>query len=175
GVVHRRYNPRESLFQHIICCPNFECFNRHLFAERSRNKDEWDIRTLFQSDFQGRKAVEGGQGIIGKDEVKATLLESSAEISLRFHTYDMTENTFGLKSCLKKFCVPGVIFKMENTQRRWHNGFLWQCSTQSRYLFLMLPGGGSLITAQKIPSSLTALINSWKSTGLTTYAFTSSL
>ena len=33
---------------------------------------------------------------------------------------------------------------------------------------LMLPGGGSLTMAQKIPSSLMALTNSWKSTGFTT-------
>src|SRR5262249_39462460 len=99
-------------------------------------------------------------GIICQDEVKATLFECSAEIILRFNTYDMTEHIFGLKLCLQKFCVPQVIFKMENTQRRWHNGFLWQCSTQSCYAFLTLPGGGSLITAQKIPSSFTAFTNS---------------
>src|SRR5882762_317829 len=43
------------------------------------------------------------------------------------------------------------------------------------HLFLMLPGGGSLMIAQKTPSSLMALTNSWKSTGFTTYAFTPSL
>ena len=106
--------------------------------------------------------------MICKDEVKATVLECSEEISLRVNTYDMTENTFGLKHRLNKFCILGVVFKMENTQRRFHSCFLLQFSTHSRYFFLTLPGGGSLITAQNIPSSLMALINSWKSTGFTT-------
>src|SRR5271157_2927874 len=47
-------------------------------------------------------------------------------------------------------------------------------ATTVRYFFFMLPGGGSLIIAQKIPSSLMAFTNSWKSTGFTTYEITPS-
>src|SRR5271165_208580 len=53
-------------------------------------------------------------------------------------------------------------------------GAAWDFSTAVRYFFLMLPGGGSLITAQNTPSSLMAFTNSWKSTGFTTYALTPS-
>ena len=52
--------------------------------------------------------------------------------------------------------ASSVIFKVQNAQRRCHGDFF------------TLPGGGSLMTAQKTPSSLIALTNSWKSTGLTT-------
>src|SRR5271157_747667 len=47
-------------------------------------------------------------------------------------------------------------------------------ATTVRYFFFTLPGGGSLMTAQKTPSSLMAFTNSWKSTGFTTYALTPS-
>src|SRR5271165_1105254 len=47
-------------------------------------------------------------------------------------------------------------------------GAAWDFSTTVGYFFLMLPGGGSLITAQNTPSSLMAFTNSWKSTGFTT-------
>src|SRR5271166_2990311 len=53
-------------------------------------------------------------------------------------------------------------------------GAAWDFSTAVRYFFFTLPGGGSLMTAQKTPSSLMAFTNSWKSTGFTTYALTPS-
>ena len=52
--------------------------------------------------------------------------------------------------------VVGVVFEMQDAQRD-------DAAAPS-----MLPGGGSLMTAQKMPSSLIALTNSWKSTGFTT-------
>jgi hypothetical protein len=57
---------------------------------------------------------------------------------------------------LDELRVIGIVLKQQNSQLRPHDNYF------------MLPGGGSLIIAQKTPSSLTALTKAWKSTGLTT-------
>jgi hypothetical protein len=50
------------------------------------------------------------------------------------------------KELLNELRVTSAIFQQQNPKRRCH--------------FFALPGGGSLMTAQKTPSSFTALTNS---------------
>jgi hypothetical protein len=56
------------------------------------------------------------------------------------------------KICLKELPyqlrIPGVVLEQENSEWRLHSHFF------------TLPGGGSLMTPQKTPSSCTALTNS---------------
>jgi hypothetical protein len=52
----------------------------------------------------------------------------------------------GFKELLDELRVTGVILQQQNPKRRCH--------------FFTLPGGGSLMIAQKMPSSFTALMNS---------------
>ena len=86
-------------------------------------------------------------GVIG-------LLEAS-------RSFDSTKNA--QFKTFAKFRIRGAVLEQQDAQ--WRRGDH----------FFMLPGGGSLMSAQNTPSSFTALMNSWKSTGLTTYAFTPSV
>jgi hypothetical protein len=52
----------------------------------------------------------------------------------------------GFKELLNELRVMGAILQQQDPKRRCH--------------FFTLPGGGSLMTAQKTPSSFTALTNS---------------
>jgi hypothetical protein len=56
------------------------------------------------------------------------------------------DEMIGFKELLNELRVTGVILQQQNPERRCH--------------FFTLPGGGSLMTAQKTPSSFTALTNS---------------
>ena len=116
------------------------------------------MRPALPGDFQCGEAVERRQGIICENQVKTALLERCDEISLSFNPRNFAGDTFALEGFLNQLRVPGVILKIQNPQLRFH----------FELGFLMLPGGGSLITAQKTPSSLMAFTNSWKSTGFTT-------
>jgi hypothetical protein len=57
----------------------------------------------------------------------------------------VTDEMIGFKELLNELRITAVIFKQQNPERRRH--------------FFTLPGGGSLTTAQKTPSSFTALTN----------------
>ena len=61
---------------------------------------------------------------------------------------DFTDETFRLNELSNEFRVTGIVLQQQDLEGRPH------------YPFRMLPGGGSLTTAQKAPSSLTALTNS---------------
>ena len=117
------------------------------------------MRPALPGDLQCGEAVEGGKGIIRENQVEAALLERRDEISLGFNARYLAGNAVGLERFLNQLRVPGVIFQRTESAREFH----FRASH-----FLMLPGGGSLITAQKTPSSLMAFTNSWKSTGFTT-------
>jgi hypothetical protein len=58
----------------------------------------------------------------------------------------VADEMIGFKELLNELRVVGVIFQQQNPKKRCH--------------FVTLPGGGSLMTAQKMPSSFTALTNS---------------
>jgi hypothetical protein len=58
----------------------------------------------------------------------------------------LADEMTGFKELLDELRVMGVILQQQNAKRRYH--------------FFTLPGGGSLMTAQKTPSSFTALTNS---------------
>ena len=79
--------------------------------------------------------------------MKAVPLEGRTKLNPSLDPRDVAHKAMGLQGRLNQFGVPGVVFKIQNAQRR--HGFL-----------RALPGGGSLIIAQNIPSSLTALTNS---------------
>jgi len=87
----------------------------------------------------------------------AVPLDRGAELRFGLDTRDAAGNTLRLETLLDEVGVLRIVFEMEDVQPGLHAGFLFT-----------LPGGGSLMIAQKTPSSLMALTNSWKSTGLTT-------
>ena len=79
------------------------------------------------------------------------------EVGARLHARDVASDIVRIEELLDKGRVGRIILQQENSQRTRHDAFLHADR-----------GGGSLITAQNMPSSLTALMNSWKSTGFTT-------
>jgi hypothetical protein len=76
------------------------------------------------------------------------LREPLTEIGLGVDARDGTDNALGLERFPNDVRVGIVVFKMKKAQRCVHG-----------YLFLTLPGGGSLMTAQNTPSSLMASTN----------------
>src|SRR5579872_6656528 len=116
------------------------------------------MRTALSRNPQRGQSVEGGQRVVRENEVKAVLLQRPDERGFRFYARDGRSKTIGGERFLNKLRVPEVVLKVQDAQLSFHYG----------YCFLMLPGGGSLMTAQNTPSSLIAFTNSWKSTGLTT-------
>jgi hypothetical protein len=82
--------------------------------------------------------------------------QRASDLPLRLHARYVAREAVSLQKCLNEFRVVLVVFKQQNAER-----------PPGRH-FRTLPGGGSLMIAQNTPSSLTALMNSWKSTGFTT-------
>ena len=91
-----------------------------------------------------------------EDQVDISALERRDEIGTRLYPGYFAGEMIRLEVLSDQLRIAGIVLQQENPRNRRHD-----------YL-LMLPGGGSLITAQNTPSSLMALTNSWKSTGFTT-------
>ena len=98
--------------------------------------------------INAEKAVERRKGIICENQVNFDVFESGHELGASLGAGYLTDEMIGFKQLLNELRVTGVVLQQQNSQRSLHVGFL------------MLPGGGSLMTAQKTPSSLTALTNS---------------
>ena len=52
--------------------------------------------------------------------LEAALLEARDEMSLSFNARYLAGAAVGREHFLDKLCVPGIIFKMQNAQRRVH-------------------------------------------------------
>ena len=89
---------------------------------------------------------EGRKFVIRENEVDSGVLETRDELGARLNAGYFTDKMIGFKELLNELRVRGAILQQQNPKRRCH--------------FFTLPGGGSLMTAQKTPSSLTALTNS---------------
>ena len=83
--------------------------------------------------------------------------ERGEKILLPFDSRQFALYSFSFESGLDQFCVPGVVFKVQNLERKIH------------LLSFFDAAGWRLVDHRpKHPSSFTALTNWWKSTGLTT-------
>src|SRR3984885_2489086 len=162
-AVHGGHQPGYARFQNIICGADLERFNRHFFAERSGNENERHVGAAADCKLQCREPVERRKSVIGQDQVDAAPFQSRLETGSIVYARNFTDKLFLLQQLLHQFRVRGVIFQQQNLQGR------------TNHHFFILPGGGSLMMAQKTPSSRMAFTNSWKFTGFTTYPFTPSL
>ncbi len=113
--------------------------------------------------LQSGKAVERREFVIRQDQVDIILFKGRDELGTSLDPGDLTVEMLRFKDLLNEFSITRGILQQQNAARRSHS------------TFFMLPGGGWLMMPQKTPSSFIALMNSWKSTGFTTYAFTPSL
>ncbi len=84
--------------------------------------------------------------VIREDQVNSSVLKTGDELGARLNAGYFKDEMIGFKELLNELRVTGVILQQQNPERRCH--------------FFTLPGGGSLMTAQKTPSSFTALTNS---------------
>jgi len=109
---------------------------------------------MIERQRQGAKTVERRKLVISEDQFDPGLFKSGQEFGTGLDPGHLAAEMISFEELSNELCVERVILKQQNSQRRCH--------------FFALPGGGSLMIAQNAPSSLTALTNSWKSTGLTT-------
>ena len=84
----------------------------------------------------------------------------------RVHPFHFKLQPICIEYRADEFRIVQVILEMEYVNWRIHGAL---CSYET---FLIVPGGGSLMAAQKTPTSETAFTKALKSTGLTTYALT---
>src|SRR6202795_832080 len=145
-ALHGGHEPRQSRLHNVIRGPDFDRLDRHLFAERPGNEDKGQIGAGIARKLQCGKAVEGGKFVIRENEVDFGVLKTGHEIGARLNAGYFTDEIIGFKELLNELRVMGVILQQQNPKRRCH--------------VFTLPGGGSLMTAQKMPSSFTALTNS---------------
>src|SRR5271157_2536402 len=151
---HRGREPRQPCLHDVIGGPDLQRFDRHVLAERAGDEDERQVRAGAPRELQRGNAVERRKLVIREDQVDLGVVESGHEPVAGLGADDVAGNIVGFKEIANKLRVTGVVLQQQNAEGRCH--------------FFTLPGGGSLMTAQKMPSSLTALTNSWKSTGFTT-------
>jgi hypothetical protein len=58
STLDRRREPDQVRFQDIIGCPRFQRFDGNVFAQLSRNKDEWQIGRMLVRNVQRRHSIE---------------------------------------------------------------------------------------------------------------------
>src|ERR1700674_2045851 len=145
-ALHGGHEPRQSRLHDIISSPDLDRLDRHFFAERPGNEDEGQIGAGIERKLQCGEAVEGRKLVIRENEVDSGVLETGDELGARLNAGYFTDEMIGFKELLNELRIMGVILQQKNPKRRCH--------------FFTLPGGGSLMTPQKTPSSFTALTNS---------------
>jgi len=145
-ALHGGHEPRQSRLHDIIRGPDFDRLDRYFFAERPGNKDEGQISVGIKRKLQCGKAIEGRKSVIRENKVDSGVLKTGDELGARLNAGYFADEMIGFEKLLNKLRVAAVILQQQNPQRRRH--------------FFTLPGGGSLMTAQKTPSSFTALTNS---------------
>ena len=96
--------------------------------------------------LQRRKAVERRKLVVREDQVNVAILKRGDELGTRLNAGYFTDEIGFKEELLNELRITGAILQQQNSKRRGH--------------FFTLPGGGSLMTAQKTPSSFTALTNS---------------
>jgi hypothetical protein len=117
--LHRGHKSGQSRLENVIRRADFERFNRHFFAQGSRNKDQGHIRPPLLGDLQGRQPVEGGKGIVCENNSKPPC-SSDAMKSVSVST----RVTWQLIPSLASVCRTSSAFfgssSRYNTQRRFH-------------------------------------------------------
>ena len=121
--------------------------DRYLFA-KARDKDERQIGAGAPRELQCGEAVERRKCVIGENQVNCTVFKSGHELGAGLDAGDFADEMILFKKLLNELRILDAILQQQNAERGRHGGFF------------TLPGGGSLMTAQKTPSSLMALTNS---------------
>jgi hypothetical protein len=134
-AAHRRDDPREALLEDVVGRADLERLDRHFLAQRSGDEDERHLRKLLDGEVQGGKAVEVGQREVGEDQVDCATLEAGDELVPGLDPRDVARDASVFQHAVDDLGVRAVVLEMQDPQGRAH-------------FFPMLPGGGSLITAQ---------------------------
>jgi hypothetical protein len=113
-------------------------------------------------EFQGLQPVERGQLEIGQHEVVTAALELADKLIAGGDDFDGAIRPFRRQHVADEFGIAGVVLDVEYGERDGHGVQGWKGGVE--------PRGGSLSMAQKAPTTFTASMNSWKLSGLTTYA-----
>ena len=111
-------------------------------------------------DIERAQTIKLGQGVVGEDDVEVFPLQGLDEGSAGIDPVEVGLNPTAAQAGRSEVRVDGAVFEQEDANRfgvGHRNGY-----AVSRFFMLgrRLPGGGSLTTAQKMPRSRTASMNS---------------
>jgi len=150
------------VLEHIVGGTGLHRLDGEVLADGAGEEDEGGVGQLRVRELQGLEPAEARQLEVGKDEVVPAVPQSLMIARPPADHRDGAVRPFRGEQRADQF------------RRRWGRlrggGSSWGRRIGSER-GRESAGGGSLRRAQKKPSRLTAVMNSWKSTGLTTKAF----
>src|SRR5262249_35694117 len=76
-ALNRRYQALEVSLHYIVLRTGPHCFDRHIFADGPRDKNEGGVRVFFPQHSEGGVSAEGGHVEIANDQVPAPAREGS--------------------------------------------------------------------------------------------------
>ena len=166
GAADDGHQAREMVLEHVVGGSRLEGVDGPFIAQRSGKEDEGQLRPAGAGGGEGGRPAEGGKRVVREDHVEAAGLQGLRELRARDHAPDLAIEARA-EGGLDQLGVHVVVLQMEDAHPAVGGG-------AAHGPFRTLPGGASLITAQKTPSSRTAWTKRLNSTGFTTYAFTPS-
>ena len=169
---HGLGQPGNPVLEHVIGRALFQTIDRQLLAERTRQEDERRLRAHAPRDRLRGEAVEGRQRVIRENDVECVAEQRRLECLARIDAADLALQPVRHERRFRELSIPWIVLEVQDLERSSrrsipYGGRVERCRHSSHRA-----GGNSLSTAQNPPSSFTASMNAWKSTGFTTYAFT---
>src|SRR5579885_549375 len=119
------------------------------------------MRVPLANDVKRAETIEIGQSIVGENEIEVAAAEVALELCAAVDNHDIEAETGCAQTFLYQLGVERIVFNHQDVVVRG-----WGVDHRLRNA----PGGGSLMTAQKIPRSWMAFMKSLNATGFTTYA-----
>src|SRR5262249_15307560 len=119
-----------------------------LLAEAAGDEDERQIGARARCELQRGKSVERRKLVVRENKVDLGCFQRGDELGTRLDAPCCKDESVRFKEPLNQIGITGIVLQQQQLERR-----------VQRHLF-MLPGGGSLITAQNAPNSLMAFTNS---------------
>ena len=152
--------PPQAVLDHIVRRPVFQRFDCVVFTDGAGEENKRRGGPDPTSQGQSAETAEPGNGKIGENEVESAPVEGVDEFILGVDALDLTIGPLLLERGGDELGVFEVVLQMEETESgRGGGGGVHDASFRSvpRNCERALPGGGSLCTAQNIPTFFTAV------------------
>ena len=174
---HRHRQLAQPLLDDVVGRALLQRFDRVVLAEHAGDEDEGRGGRSLARDGERLHAVEGGQGVIGEDQLVMPARDGGDEVRARAHAIDPEVELGGAEIFADELRVDAAVLEMEDARDA---GGRAAFAGQDHVVRGDHPpadssrGGGSFSTAQNTPRSWIARKNSWNPTGFTTKALTPS-